>query len=204
MQVPAPMIWMFQQLVDSALAMDPQAQMYLDPLDQKVVEIRVTGFGLSVFLLVVDRSIQILANHDGDVDASVQGSPTALLALSRSTKGLFSGEVKLEGDLEVARAVRTLLASLDIDWEEQLSKVSGDTIAHQLGRFHRRFFTTLSGTVTDLRRDSSDYLTEETAILTNPQYMSSFLDAVDDLRDDTERLDARVRVLEGNLGPVKE
>ena len=72
----------------------------------------------------------------GDV-VRLAGSPIDLLRASDKTSGhaqLFAGNVRIDGDTSIAHRFSDALGGLDIDWEEQLSQLTGDIAAHEIGR----------------------------------------------------------------------
>ena len=71
-----------------------------------------------------------------------------------------------------------------------------DAPAHELVRAMRGFGGWLSGTGTALLEDASEYLRHEAAITPRRTEVDRFVNDVDDLRDDAERLEARVARLE--------
>jgi len=196
MQVPTPIIIVIQKIIDTVLTMDPQVQEQLSELSERVIKIKETGTGLSVFAIVVDQSVQILRFYDGKIDTTISGSAPALLALSKDTEGIFSGEVSIEGDLEVGKSIRKLMESIDLDLEEHLSKFTGDSVAHLLGRAHRQLFSVFSGAGTDLKADVSDYITEETKLLVSPYLIEDYFNEIDRMRDSVDRLEARINLFE--------
>ena len=83
----------------------------------------------------------------------------------------------------------------DFDWEEQLSRVTGDVVAHQFGkavRSVRRFVTQSTET---LSLDITEYLQEEARLLPAKTEIMQHLQDVDRIRADTDRLDARLHRL---------
>jgi ubiquinone biosynthesis protein UbiJ len=101
--------------------------------------------------------------------------------------------------MDTGRAFKSLLDNLDIDWEEQLSRVVGDVAAHQVGNVVRSAMAWGKQALDTLGRDAAEYFQEESEDLVRPAEVSEFLDQVDVLRDDAERLAARVNRLEQRL-----
>ena len=108
---------------------------------------------------------------------------------------LFQGAVKIDGDTETGQAFQDLLADVDWDWEEQLSRVTGDVIAHQTGKLAKQAKQLLSDSRDTLAQDCSEYLQEEAQWLPTQIEVDYFLADVDRLRDDVARLEARVKRL---------
>jgi ubiquinone biosynthesis accessory factor UbiJ len=109
---------------------------------------------------------------------------------------LRGGAVHIEGDAEVAQTFSELLKAAQPDLEEELSRVVGDVAAHQVGnaartalRFARRAHDTFLQNV-------AEYLQEEGRDVPNRTEAEEFLHGVDRLRDDVDRLEARLKLLE--------
>ena len=85
---------------------------------------------------------------------------------------------------------------MDIDWEEQLSKLTGDVIAHQLGNGARRIGTLLKHGRRTLQQDIGEYLQEELRVLPSRIETENFSSDVTRLSIDADRLAARIRRLQ--------
>ena len=108
---------------------------------------------------------------------------------------LNSGVLKIEGDVELANQLRAIFMRVDIDWEEVASKCVGDSLAYQLGVFARRAKNYQLRSVENLRLDVSEYLQEESRITPTKVEIEKFLNDVDELDADIERLEAHTRRL---------
>jgi ubiquinone biosynthesis protein UbiJ len=112
-----------------------------------------------------------------------------------SADQLFSGAVAISGDTELGHNFGKLLGGLDIDWEEQLSRLTGDLLAHRIGNLARGAARWGKDALEALRQDLPEYLQEEVRLLPGRYEVEEFLTEVDRLRDDLERLEQRVRRL---------
>ena len=92
-----------------------------------------------------------------------------------------------------------MVEKLEIDWEEHLSRLTGDIIAHQIGNTVRGLFRWGERSAEHLGQDAADYLQEETDILPVPWEVEGFIEEVDTLRSDIDRLEARVKRLQRML-----
>jgi ubiquinone biosynthesis protein UbiJ len=124
----------------------------------------------------------------------------SMLLSEHREDAVFAGTIRIDGDNRLAQTLGEVFRGLDIDWEEQLSKLLGDTLAHRLmsraragGRWAER-----SGSIA--RQNLREYLQQEAAVLPSREELTTFLAAVDTLRDDVERLAARVERLERMRG----
>ena len=132
----------------------------------------------------------------------MRGSPMALLRMNGRREGssqLFSGEVSITGDTELAHRIAKILATFEIDWEEQLSRLTGDILAHQAGDLVRQAGAWGRDRFKTLTLNGGEYLQEESQLLPTRIEIEEFLTGVDTLRDDTERLQARIVRLSQSL-----
>jgi len=130
-------------------------------------------------------------------DATISGGPLSLLALSGAAPEAVvqRGDVRIEGDAELAQKFRELALLLRPDLEEELSLVLGDVPAHQLGRFARAAFGWTQKAAATTVRNVAEYLGHERRDLVPRSEAEQFLQGVDTLREDVDRLAARIDLL---------
>ena len=187
-----------EKLIAQALKMDPERATVVRQLNGKVVAIELRGPGLKCFLQFDGDSVHVLTAYDSPVNATIAGTPLSLLRLGlhgHDRDSLFSGDVEISGDMDIGKSVRALVDGLDIDWEEQLSRIIGDVLAHQVGNAARGLRTWTQQSVDTLCNDTSEYLREESQLLVQRDEVDAFLADVDRLRNDVERLDLRYQRL---------
>ncbi len=109
---------------------------------------------------------------------------------------LNADALKIEGDAQFVNQLRNIFMQVDIDWEEVSSKYIGDTVAYQLGSFARRFKSYKKRSVENFRLDVSEYIQEESRLAPTKTEIEHFLNDVDSLDADIERLEARMRRLD--------
>jgi ubiquinone biosynthesis protein UbiJ len=162
--------------------------------------LRVELIGLDLHLHVVPETdrLRLFADYDTAADCLVRATPAALLgmALAKNREDeVFQGAVSIEGDNGLAQALGQVFNGLDVDWEEQLAKLVGDAAARRIGDQAREARRWGQRTGSALNEDLRDYLIEEGRVLPSELEMKAFLDGVDRLRDDVERLEARLALL---------
>jgi len=173
-------------------------------LNGKVVAIELQGLKATFYLAFHHDRVRVQAHLQGEPDAAITGTPLSLMRMRlqgrrEQRQSLFGGDVTISGDAELGRQVNALLDELDIDWEEQLSRLVGDVVAHGIGSRARAFGDWARQAVETLSEDGREYLHEEAQLLVSRAELEPFLAAVDVLRDDVERLDKRVARLEQQL-----
>lgn len=151
------------------------------------------GPQLRFYLLPGAEGVQVVDYYPGPPHALIRGTPLALAGQFRGGlgDGMASG-VEIQGDAQVAKALQQLLRGVDIDWEEQLSRLVGDVAAHQIGNAVRQLRAWSRQAFATLLQNASEYLQQESRDLPPSGALHAFLDAVDGLRNDVERLEARV------------
>lgn len=183
-----------ETVLNPVLRLDPDTQARLAALDGTVIAIELEGLGLTLYLLPGAHGVRVLDQHAGEPTVHIRGAPLAL-ARQWLGRGTTSGDVTIEGDAAVAREFQTALARLNIDWEEQLSRLLGDAAAHQVGRFWRGFQSWGRQTGDLLGRNTGECLQRELQVLPPRPAVEQFLSAVDALREDADRLAARIERL---------
>lgn len=187
------------------LKLDGDALPRLHKLHGKVIEFHITGLDIHLFFMPTDdpvNAVTIMTDFEGDADVTIRGAALALARLSRaedSGKATLEGGIEIDGDMRTGEAFSRILRDVDIDWEELLSQAVGDIVAHQAGQFTRETKGWLDDTAQAMRMNTTEYLQEESRVLPADAEVAAYLDAVDTLRMDADRLDARVQRLQQQL-----
>ena len=184
-----------EQLLNQAIRLDPETPRRLAPMHGRVIEIQLTGLAISLYLIPEPNGIQLLSQFEGEPDCTLRGSPldlTRMRGTRESADQLFSGNVEISGDHRLAQQFGDFLSRLDLDWEEQLSKFTGDLLAHEIGTSARSLFGWAGGQTRTFQQNLQEYLQEELRLTPSRLEIEPFLQDVDRLRDDVERLEARI------------
>lgn len=196
-----------ESALNAGLRLDPYTVQRLDGLAGKVVAVELRGVNLTLFLALHAGRIEVRDTHAGAADAHLSGTPLAFarLGLSGDRSALHTGDIQISGDTELGQQLRDILAAMDIDWEEHLSRFTGDVIAHQAGNAARAAQRWAQQSSAALLQDTGEYLQYERELLPDRTQVETFMRQVDVLRDDVERLEARVRRLQQrqNQGEVE-
>ena len=187
------------RVIDAALELDPETRHALAGLSGSVVDLDATGIG--VLRLNVDGERVRVGPRDESVDAhvTIRGTPLSLLRFAFADdreRLVLSGEVSLHGDIALATRLQRIVARMDVDLEEALAQRIGDIPAHELARGLRGLGDWMRAAGTALLADVSEYLRYEAAATPVAEDVERFSNAVDAVRDDVERLEARIGRLE--------
>ena len=191
-----------ESALNTALRLDPVAFGKLGRFSGKVIAIELQGLQLTLYLVPGADGISLMHQYDAEPDTVLSGTPLAMAKMALgpdASKVLFAGEVTIRGDVETGQAFKRLLDELDIDWEEQLARFTGDIAAHKLGDLFRATTQWGRQALDILCQDATEYLQLEGQDLPVPAAVRQFLREVDELRDDTARLEARLTRLREQL-----
>ncbi len=104
--------------------------------------------------------------------------------------------VQIEGDADFASTLAKVAQGLRWDAEADLSRLVGDIPAHRLTGLAQQSLQAASASQRRLSAAIAEYLSEEQPVLTPVQMLPAFTEALNRLRDDTERMTKRVERLE--------
>ena len=201
--LPASVLAGLEAALNRYLRLDPDAMARMAALQPRSIAIELTPLQLTLYLVPAENGVQLRSQLESAPDTVLRGTPLGVAQLglgSQSGKALFSGDVAIEGDVETGQAFKAILDEMDIDWEEQLSRLTGDIIAHQLGNTARRATGILRQARRTLERDLGEYLQEELRVLPTRIETENFSADVSRLGMDTDRLAARIRRLQAPHG----
>lgn len=180
------------------IASSETASQALGDLEGRVLEIRIIGAPFGLYLTAMEGRLAIDRHFEGTADASVVGSVVAMgrLAGGEGTAAVREGQVRFLGDGEVAEQFQVLLDAARPDWEEELSRLTGDVVAHQVGDAVRALREFGRRSLERAGRDLGGALQGDSGGLAQHHAVAAFADEVDRLRDDVARLEARIQRLE--------
>jgi ubiquinone biosynthesis protein UbiJ len=182
-------------LLNRGLPRSGRARELTAELAGRSLVLEMAGFGR---VRVASDGITLSVSADGAAaDATLSAGPLGFLALAVDDPQavLARGAAAVSGDAEVAARFRELLTLLKPDPEEELSLLVGDVPAHRLGRLARAAAQWSRRAADTAWRSSADYLAHERADLVPRREGEPFLRGVDALREDVDRLEARLALL---------
>ena len=203
MQLPASTITGLEALINRYLRLDPAIGSRMATLSGRCIGIALSGLDLTLFVFPDEHGIQLRDHAEVEPDTVLHGTPLGMVRLGiggNTEKTLFSGDVVIEGDVETGQAFKAILDEMDIDWEEQLSKLTGDVVAHQLGNVARRGRRAFRLGIGTLEQDIGEYLQEELRVLPTRIETENFSSDVTRISMDAERLGARLKRLQAKTG----
>lgn len=170
----------------------------LGSLEGRAIELRLAGTTLAAQLRVSEGRLGLQTGVEAATDATLTATPLTLarLAQGSGSASLRPGDLVVSGDAHVAQGFQRLLEAARPDWEEELARFVGDLPAHHLARAARGGVGFAARVGETLARNVAEYLTEESRDLAAPTEIEEWVAEVDRLRDDADRLEARLLRLE--------
>jgi ubiquinone biosynthesis protein UbiJ len=189
-----------ENLLNRDLPRSPRAQQLCEELKGKSARIEAAGLGWRLDCESLGSSLRLVKSQQAqrEPDAAIAGSLISLAALAgRNPEEVIQrGDVTIRGDAEIAQKFRELAMLLKPDIEEELSKLIGDTPAHQAFRLVRAATGFGRRAVRTGVRNVAEYLAHERGDLVPRAEAEDFYRSVERLREDLDRLDARASLIE--------
>ena len=178
----------------AALKGSSAARADIAKLQGKVIRLELVGLPLTLYFLPEDGKVTVASDYHGEAHVTVRMPAASLVAtaLKRDPEAVPKG-MQMNGEAETAQVFSRLLRNADLDWEELLAQRVGDVAARQIGNAVRGFMGWSRDAGSRLGQDVADYLHYESRDLPPRHEVQGFLSGVDRLRDDAERLNARLK-----------
>ena len=188
-----------ENLLNRNLPRSPRAQELCDSLKGKAVRIEADGLGWRLDCESLGTSLKLTkAELQRTPDAEISGNLMSLAALAgpRPEEVIQRGDVRIRGDAELAQKFRELAMLLKPDVEEELSRLIGDSPAHQALRLVRLATGFGRRAAQTGVRNVAEYLAHERGDLVPRAEAEDFYRGVERLREDLDRVEARVHLKE--------
>jgi ubiquinone biosynthesis protein UbiJ len=181
------------------LSLDDQVMSRCLAMQGRCIEIHLTD--LDFWLYCHPGSWGIRFSQDKpirEVDSTISGRLMALVNLSLQEDKVSASiqqRVSIQGDARVAQQMQKMFTEIDIDWEEVLSKYTGDVMAHQIHKQAIGAGEWLRNSAQSLLQTTSEYIREEQRLSPTQVEFERFQKQTTTLKQDVERSEARLRHL---------
>ena len=192
------LITILETALNRYLALDNNKEDLLIPLKGKIIALTIQPFNETLYLCPASDSIQIIDQITAQPDTTISGSVWALGLMGVSTKpmrSVFSGEIKIEGDIQTGKQFQAVFKKLDIDLEGLLAQYTGHDLASRISQFFRSGQEWGKESIETFKLNTAEFLQEETRDLPAKPEIDIFYQQVDELRNASDRLNSRVERL---------
>ena len=187
-------------LINRGIGLSSTAQAMAIALDGKALDIRLDGTPVALRLSARNGQVRVAAagSATGPAEAApaatLAGTPLAMVRLLGGDPQALvrEGDIRITGDTDVANQFRDLLHMARPDLEDELSKLVGDPLAHEVASFARGVAAWGARAAGSISRSVGEYLTEERQTLPTRAEAEEFYRDVDRVTNDVERAEARL------------
>jgi ubiquinone biosynthesis protein UbiJ len=195
--IPEALLAPVQFVLDRGVARSSSAAALCARLEGKSLLLRPAAEGLSTHFVVNDGRLLLKSGMPDSIDAEVTGSLLSLMRLATDDPQyvIRQGAVHVSGDSDVAEDFQALLGFVRPDLEEELARVTGDPVAHEVGRATRSLFSWATMARNSLARSLTEFLVEETRDLASVTELEEFCGEVDEVSLGVERAKSKLQLL---------
>lgn len=187
------------------LDFDQQALEACRELQGSCIAIDITDLDFQLYCHPGDWGIRLSREAPTrEVDASISGRLMALVNLATEDDKVSTSiqeAVRFNGNVALAKKLQKILGELDIDWEEALSRHTGDIAAFQIHQQMRNFGEWFRQSTDSLLQTTSEYLREEARLSPTQVEFDRFQSELGRLKNDIARTEARVLHLLSKIQP---
>lgn len=189
------LVELFELASNNALEHDPETLLRLQKLQGKSMTLHVKTINQSITVTPSPEGVELTRDTPETVDVTLTATPAAMLKITRDGidgAELQPGELEISGDPIIGQRFATIIAELNINWTSLLSDHIGDSPAKivTLAAGQVRGFAEQSKS--QLHKRFISFIKEEIAVTAERDDVDNFLDNVDSLRADSDRLIARL------------
>ncbi len=190
-------------LLNKFISLDKKTKSELIKLKGKIIGIDIESIPIIIYFKInLEGYLELSSDIEDQPDATIKGGLLDLIKANDKTQSndqLFSGRIRIEGDLEIAQSFSKILGNIDIDWEEELSKIVGDFGAVRITKGIKNAREEFLRFSEKSQKNISDYLTEESKLLPHRYEFESFQREIENFRDSVERLSAQIFIQEKSI-----
>lgn len=203
MAAPALICATVEVALNRTLRLEPEVLADFARLQGKVLTLTVEGPDWSFHVECLADGVRVAPEAPKTPDVQLRGGA---ILLSRLAAQFARGEttlppgIEVQGDAELLHRFARLLARIGFDPAEVIARYVGDGAAQRLVGGLRSVLGWGRKSADTLTLDTAEYLREETRDLARRVDAEEWMDAVDALSEDTDRLEARLRRLERPAG----
>jgi len=187
-----------ESALNRALELDPAGRKALMGALTGPVEFTLTApLHLTFTLYQIGDRVQVGSQPAETPALQLAGKPMAFAALANGDDQVFRhSRIQVSGDTALAHQFQRALNQLEPDWEAALARHMGDVPAHFIGQRIRGAVKWSRQAFAALNANIEEYVHEESRTLPGRRELEATFEDIDQLSLHTERLEARVGLLE--------
>ena len=166
----------------------------------KVLRVELQELSAPVVLVFSERQVDVLGAWEGEADCTVRTRLSVLPQLrnrQQLTALIRSGDLEVEGDLQVVQNTVTLCDLAEFDPAELLAPYTGDVVAEGFGKVFRGGARFLVHGAQRQQRYVAEAITEEWRLAPGPLELAWFAEETAAVERTLAALEKRLETLEG-------
>lgn len=186
---------LLETAINQALKTDLQTIARLQELQNKKIKLNIIDWNVVFFIIPQHNGIELHTHISGPADTIITGKLQNLvhIGLSQDKKNAMRDhQIQFSGDAHTGIAMQQILSHIDIDWEEQLSRLVGDTPATFISKGLRAAVNIGKSLLSSIQRNAEEYIHHEAKLCPKREDLESFYQDISTLRDDVDRLEAKL------------
>jgi ubiquinone biosynthesis accessory factor UbiJ len=189
-----------EKILNRILQDDPDHAYILKPLINRHICLKIKQPSIELHFTFHYNEIRIRSSSIQKPDCIITGDSLKLLTYYLAPQHAALNTLHIEGSITIAQNFARLCQQLRIDWESLMAKFVGQQAAHVVHRSARQLLGLAKQHTTTLKTDLNEFVQHEMDLSPHPIELNEFLDKIDTLRHDVERLIARFAILKQHLG----
>lgn len=184
-----------EMIVNRALKADPDALSKIATIKNQTIEISCFDWEMNFFVIIDSQGLQFHKKYSGESNTVIRGTLNNFLHIfmkGGDTKAVFNHPIDITGNTHNVEVMRDAFKNLDIDFEEKLSHYLGDTLSHKIFFRLKEAKNTLKKSAENITEQAKEFIHCETKSLVSQKQAEQFYADVAKLRDDVERMEARI------------
>jgi len=184
-----------ENYVNKILSKDEHTLHKLKKINNKVIVFKFLNTKIKLYVIPVINGLSISMTSKRKADVLINTTPSNFIKMLLSSRYNVSGtpvDMQVEGDISIAHDFEKIMRDLEIDIEDPMSNLLGDTLSYQIVRFTRRIGEVSLKSSEIMIKNLSEYLKFEVEMLPDELLIDEFLKEVDSIRNDVERVSQRI------------
>jgi len=184
---------------NKTLEHDSATQARLTKLQGKTMALQIKTINQSLAVTPHPHGLEFSNTIPEKVDVTLSATIGAMIKISRDgmeDAELEPGELEISGDPIIGQRFALVISELNIDWQNLLADQIGDGPAHVVTTAADQAKSFAQTSHQHVKELVSKFIKEDMDIVVDNDEVNAFLDDVDTLRADADRLIARIKRLQ--------
>ncbi|MFT6406666.1 MAG: ubiquinone biosynthesis protein UbiJ [Arenicella sp.] len=189
---------LFELASNKTLEHDPQTLERLAKLQGKTMTLKIKSIGQSLSITPYQEGLEFSHEAPAKVDVTLSATLGAMIKISRDgmdNAELEPGELEIAGDPIVGQRFAQVIAELNIDWEALLAEHIGDSPAKAVTYAAGQAKVFAGESKVKLKEFLNTLIKDDMQLVADKAEVEGYLDEVDIIRADVDRLNARLERL---------